>query len=341
MSVTLSCLFMKVRQYRQHWWRCNGPCRNRPPFYGWVKRAMNRAPSPRDRWWAEHQATCGGSYTKVKEPEGYGKKAAGAKRIKVEEKDEKKFSKKLKKYSSKDIKELLTGKSGEEKERDGGGPRKLSKGKTQSSSRGGIAVEVFSGQGHALESPALSGGKEPASQSERRQKLLEAVEKRQQVAASKGIKRKSGGGTVSSSDIREFFTTSSLQNQKRTKLDDLGSYTNGAVAPTKSNLPSSSRDLPPEYNNSSLPGSTGQEPPCCYKEESEGSEDECVVLDPDSDVVFISDDDEGGEGDYCGDGVSVSVVGMCPVCGRTDIPGDVINSHVTLCLEDDIQDTDY
>lgn len=35
---------------------------------------MNRAPSPRDPWWNDHQRTCGGTYMKIKEPEGYGKK---------------------------------------------------------------------------------------------------------------------------------------------------------------------------------------------------------------------------------------------------------------------------
>merc|ERR1712142_783025 len=34
-----------------------------------VKRAMNRAPGPNDNWWSQHQNTCGGTYTKVKEPE--------------------------------------------------------------------------------------------------------------------------------------------------------------------------------------------------------------------------------------------------------------------------------
>ncbi|KAA0708921.1 SprT-like domain-containing protein [Triplophysa tibetana] len=63
----------EVDVYRQHWWRCNGPCQNRRPFFGYVKRAMNRPPSARDPWWAEHQRTCGGSYTKIKEPENYGK----------------------------------------------------------------------------------------------------------------------------------------------------------------------------------------------------------------------------------------------------------------------------
>ncbi|NWS71960.1 SPRTN protein, partial [Crotophaga sulcirostris] len=59
----------EVDLYRQHWWRCNGPCRYRKPYFGYVKRSMNRAPSARDFWWAEHQEKCGGTFTKVKEPE--------------------------------------------------------------------------------------------------------------------------------------------------------------------------------------------------------------------------------------------------------------------------------
>lgn len=63
----------EVDVYRQHWWRCNGPCQNCKPFFGYVKRVMNRPPSARDPWWAEHERTCGGTYTKIKEPENYGK----------------------------------------------------------------------------------------------------------------------------------------------------------------------------------------------------------------------------------------------------------------------------
>ncbi|KAK2522573.1 Sprtn [Columba livia] len=65
----------EVDLYRQHWWRCNGPCRNRKPYFGYVKRSMNRAPSARDFWWVEHQETCGGTFTKVKEPENFSKKS--------------------------------------------------------------------------------------------------------------------------------------------------------------------------------------------------------------------------------------------------------------------------
>lgn len=41
---------------------------------------MNRPPSARDPWWAEHQMTCGGTYTKIKEPENYGKTGKGDKK---------------------------------------------------------------------------------------------------------------------------------------------------------------------------------------------------------------------------------------------------------------------
>ncbi|NXI60059.1 SPRTN protein, partial [Chloroceryle aenea] len=75
-NVTISHNFHEeVDLYRQHWWRCNGPCRNRRPYFGYVKRAMNRPPSARDFWWLEHQQTCGGTFIKVKEPENFSKKS--------------------------------------------------------------------------------------------------------------------------------------------------------------------------------------------------------------------------------------------------------------------------
>ena len=64
----------EVELYKTHWWKCDGPCARKPPFYGFVKRPMNRAPGPNDRWWGQHQQTCGGTFIKVKEPEGYGQK---------------------------------------------------------------------------------------------------------------------------------------------------------------------------------------------------------------------------------------------------------------------------
>ena len=58
----------EVELHQKHWWRCDGPCVSQAPFYGFVKRAMNRAPGPTDKWWAAHASRCGGSFHKVKEP---------------------------------------------------------------------------------------------------------------------------------------------------------------------------------------------------------------------------------------------------------------------------------
>ncbi|XP_037071067.1 sprT-like domain-containing protein Spartan [Pollicipes pollicipes] len=63
----------EVAHLLTHWWRCTGPCRQRRPYFGFVKRSMNRAPGRSDFWWAQHQATCGGTFEKIREPEGYGK----------------------------------------------------------------------------------------------------------------------------------------------------------------------------------------------------------------------------------------------------------------------------
>nr|VZI23681.1 unnamed protein product [Spirometra erinaceieuropaei] len=65
----------EVDNYRVHWWQCNGPCAQKPPYFGLVRRAVNRAPGPNDTWWSEHQLICSGQFTKIKEPENYRKKA--------------------------------------------------------------------------------------------------------------------------------------------------------------------------------------------------------------------------------------------------------------------------
>ena len=73
----------EVDSYRQHVWLCNGPCRKKPPYYGIVKRAKNMPPSERDDWCKsiplfillgeKHLKSCGGTYVKIAEPEGYKK----------------------------------------------------------------------------------------------------------------------------------------------------------------------------------------------------------------------------------------------------------------------------
>lgn len=59
----------EVDSYRTHIWECNGPCKSMPPFFGLVKRSMNRAPGKGDSWWAKHLEECGGSFAKIAEPD--------------------------------------------------------------------------------------------------------------------------------------------------------------------------------------------------------------------------------------------------------------------------------
>jgi hypothetical protein len=59
----------EVGSYRTHVWECDGPCKARAPFFGLVKRSMNRAPGKGDSWWAGYLEACGGSFKKVAEPE--------------------------------------------------------------------------------------------------------------------------------------------------------------------------------------------------------------------------------------------------------------------------------
>ncbi|KAF1965512.1 hypothetical protein BU23DRAFT_604127 [Bimuria novae-zelandiae CBS 107.79] len=58
----------EVDSYRTHVWQCNGRCKDQPPYFGLVKRSMNRPPGKSDSWWARHEAECGGTYTKIQEP---------------------------------------------------------------------------------------------------------------------------------------------------------------------------------------------------------------------------------------------------------------------------------
>jgi SprT-like domain-contaning protein Spartan len=51
----------EVSLYKTHWWRCDGVCQNRKPYYGFVKRTSNRAPGANDFWFRQHQETCGES----------------------------------------------------------------------------------------------------------------------------------------------------------------------------------------------------------------------------------------------------------------------------------------
>ncbi|XP_041433444.1 DNA-dependent metalloprotease SPRTN-like [Xenopus laevis] len=52
----------EVEALKKHQWECDGPCKKI------VKRARNLAPSAKERWFQEHEQTCGGNFIKTSEP---------------------------------------------------------------------------------------------------------------------------------------------------------------------------------------------------------------------------------------------------------------------------------
>lgn len=59
----------EVDSYRTHVWQCDGPCKLQAPFFGLVKRSMNRPPGKTDSWFKRHEDECGGNWTKIAEPD--------------------------------------------------------------------------------------------------------------------------------------------------------------------------------------------------------------------------------------------------------------------------------
>ncbi|XP_067009842.1 DNA-dependent metalloprotease SPRTN [Anabrus simplex] len=54
--------------YEKYRWQCNGPCRRKPPHYGYVERYRDRSPGPKDAWWDKHKSICNGTFIKVYAP---------------------------------------------------------------------------------------------------------------------------------------------------------------------------------------------------------------------------------------------------------------------------------
>mmetsp|Transcript_19779 Transcript_19779/g.22435 ORF Transcript_19779/g.22435 Transcript_19779/m.22435 type:complete len:391 (-) Transcript_19779:24-1196(-) len=86
----------EVDNCRQHIWRCNGVCQKWKPYYGYCKRAVNRAPSDRDPWFKRHKLNCGGSFEKISEPEPAPKKKRSQTTLSSSKDDLKKGSKRSK-----------------------------------------------------------------------------------------------------------------------------------------------------------------------------------------------------------------------------------------------------
>uniref|UniRef100_A0A5K3F0M3 Protein with SprT-like domain at the N terminus n=1 Tax=Mesocestoides corti TaxID=53468 RepID=A0A5K3F0M3_MESCO len=140
----------EVNNYKVHWWKCNGPCASRPPFFGLVRRSMNRAPGPNDIWWSEHQASCSGQFIKIKEPEKSNKKPKNVTKVNQKRKQ----TKLVASSSTPDLRSYLLGSP---KSQEAGGHsmqvedlQPPSETDRLTSNRPEQAVVPFSGVGHVL-----------------------------------------------------------------------------------------------------------------------------------------------------------------------------------------------
>lgn len=75
----------EVEYHRKYVWRCTGKCRDWKPYFGYVRRAMNRKPSPSDYWWKNHEENCGGEFIRIDDEPDKNKEKKIETKVKIEE----------------------------------------------------------------------------------------------------------------------------------------------------------------------------------------------------------------------------------------------------------------
>ena len=311
---------LQVNVYRQHWWKCAGPCQKRPPYFGIVMRAMNRPPSPRDPWWAEHQRSCGGSYSKIKEPEGYKKKGGKADKAGTTRKDKGHILN----GKSRKIDDLFLPKDSKDKDKDNA---------IKNTGGSGLALKDNNHISSSNTVTAVTSSSTNDSHDSIRNKMLAAAEKRQWESASRGImvnnadpsrKRPLSQPSLSSTSVPRHYGEKSVSN-KKPKLELSSEQDLKLTNLWKSTPPVKSSTQPVKQttlHDHSIP-STSQiidlcedtpEPPNHRSSQATGEGDNAlIVIDDPTENVFKT----------------------CPVCGMSNIPAAIINTHVSFCLDEE------
>ena len=318
-----------------------------------VKRAMNRAPSPRDYWWSKHQQSCGGTYLKVKEPENYGKQKSTKK-----SKDVKKNSEK-----SMNIKDMF-------------------KKNDTSANKTGAGVSVsdvkpFVGTGHRLGEPK---NQVPAvvidDRLNMREKMLLAVEKRQSeaqkhssvakkrprtdqrdISPSHSTSYRKKATTTASEDVRKYYKDACKSGGKKIKLErdspviilDSPDSPKLQLNPTVSSpsIPVSQQELEQDIVIDISKEAAGPSSALLVHDaESQDSVGgEIIALDDttmDYDSAGVHSEGEVVEVNSGADAPTMSSPGRtrgelefrtCPVCGMSNIPKAVINTHIAFCID--------
>lgn len=285
-----------------------------------MKRAINRAPSVHDPWWEEHRKTCGGTYIKTKEPEGYkqARKGKGSRTNTAGESRDKGSGKNITGESrdkgSRNIKDMMNSSS--------------SSNPTKKSTSVSV-VKPFEGKGHSL-----SIDVDAKAGMSLREKMLAAAEKRVKDQKERGIIRRgiTGGKrkAVTSSPLDNHDIRSYTGNPERGASQASSSYTTVKRPKLSKELSSESdcilldTDLPVHNGTRSSNG----------RASSSRSASPVIDLSKDCD----SDSSLFGADIILGDpGMSGESSGfrMCPVCGRNDIPAAIIGAHIAFCIEED------
>ena len=315
---------------------------------------MNRAPSPRDPWWSQHQRSCGGTYEKIKEPENYGKKKKATKRSKCD--NDKKPDKSM------NIKDLFKKNEAGSKKSESGVPVS--------------EVKPFEGTGHRLcdSRDRVSSAGVDAGGLSMRDKVRMAAEKRQWEAerlrnpAQKRPRDDQGRGspthlkkakTSSDEDIRKYFSDSHTNSKpavKRPKLDtdDQVIILDSADSPkvqdnpieSLSNFtthPESEPDLIIDLSHEAAGPSSSSAVVIFNRTDTNDSVSEVIHLDDPADFIEPDDDDDSDDDDIVeiasGSGSPTTTMSgdldfkTCPVCGMSNIPQAIINTHIAYCFD--------
>ncbi len=334
---------------------------------------MNRPPSPRDPWWAEHQRTCGGKYEKVKEPENCGKKKTKDSQIS---------------NGCKDLRKMIKSKG---ESSGSGNPSNCSSnsrsdvsfaGHVQESQNASKTTTHFTGHGFVL---GTSTNSKNESKTTMRSKILQAVEK-----------RKKGNSVVQ--PLRKYFKASTVSDQADTtrmpiyihedsprKQDNVasastqvsvtkesaskqGSVTEesaskqGSVAEESASKQGSATEESASKQGSAIEESASKQGSATEEsaskqgsvtEESVSTQvnvehnkigsDDCIIISPDKhcsasneieDVLLIDDEDLAKKDDlHESENQTDLDFRTCPVCGMANVPSAIINIHVSLCLD--------
>lgn len=292
---------------------------------------MNRPPSSQDYWWAKHEATCGGKYIKVREPEGYKKKVSGASGgsgpsgssgASGGSDDQMVADGKIKVRGKKDgnIKDLFNGSS---KRGSADTCKRLDHPKDVLPSR-----ESSSSQGHVLGSSADAGITPPLSPNSLRNKLAAAAEKRlkESTVKGKGKGHRSGSSVTRSVDSKkQSHEGTTVDDCIVIEADDPAATTNTPYSNSHKTMiemegsPSSSKQVALATNSEIAPISC------------DATKHSCDIIDLDD---FPSTSVHSSSTEWEPTGLKT-----CPVCGRNDIPPAIINTHIALCLEEESFDS--